>query len=351
MPLFSKIYLQFSHKYIKILPMRENSASDMNVAVFQYLPHYFVKTTVFIFLFCCKPFVHTQENRWYEPFFIEGSAIHYYLPDLFSGIIKPEPGVRAAFGYEYRHFRFAAESGYTHITGTNPMVLDITLIPLTAKAGYNLPLRWGFGLQADLSCGVFFSHTVYYSSAIDMLMDKIQDKQVISPLAGARLYATYTFLSGFIKLYAGGGVDIVFETDGLIPPPVIEAGVSIKPLSLIKRSAKQPVNAVYFQRNSTAMIEEYSGTLDEAGLRLRENPSLRLTMRAYTPPPGDAEWQVQREDGTPALSAARAGYCVQYLQERYGINSSRIKIEYRNAGKASDDAQRELFRCVELIIR
>jgi outer membrane protein OmpA-like peptidoglycan-associated protein len=266
-------------------------------------------------------------------------------------MIIPEPGFRAALGYEYRHFRFAVESGYTHISGNNPLVLDITLIPLTAKIGYNLPLLRGLGLQADLSYGVFFSQTVYYPSAIDMLQDKVQNEKVKSPLAGARLYATYTFLSGFMKLYAGGGVDIILETDGPIPPPVIEAGISIKPFSLLKHSEKQPLNAVHFQKNSTAMIEQYRVTLDEAGKRMKENPSLRITLRTYTPPAGDAEWQVRKNDGTPALSAARAGYCIQYLQERYGINLKRVKIEYKDAGKAADDAQRELFRRVELIIR
>jgi outer membrane protein OmpA-like peptidoglycan-associated protein len=239
------------------------------------------------------------------------------------------------------------ESGYTHIAGNNPLVLDITLVPLTAKIGYNLPLIWGFGLQADLSGGVFFSQTIYYPTAIDMLLENVKKEKTKSPLAGARLYATYTFLSGFMKLYAGGGVDMILETDGPIPPPVIEAGISIKPLS-IKRRAKQSVSTAHFQKNSTAINDRV--TLDEAGKRLKENPSLRLTIRTFTPPAGDAEWQVRRSDGTPALSAARAGYCIQYLQDNYGINSKRIKVEYKDIGKATE-AQRELFRCVELIIR
>jgi hypothetical protein len=314
-------------------------------------PWNFRKTIFFIVLFCCKNLAHTQENRWYQSFFIEGTAVHYYLPELFSGLIKPEPGFRAALGYEYRHFRFAAESGYTHIAGTNPLVLDITLLPLTAKIGYNLPLRWGFGLQTDLSAGVFFSNTVYYSTAIDMLQDRVLDENVISPLAGARLYATYTFLHGLLKLYAGGGVDILFELEGLIPPPVIEAGISIKPFMLLKPSVIKLVNPLFFTVNSAEMITQYNDTLDEAGRRLQEKSSLRLTLRTYTSPAGDVEWQVRRKDGTPALSAARAGYCIQYLQENYGINPNRIKIEYRDAGKASADKQREIFSCVDLIIK
>jgi hypothetical protein len=325
-----------------------------SVFLFQHfgLSKKFVKIAIFTVLIYCKPQLHSQGNSWYNPIFIEGSAIHYYLPELFSGLIIPEPGFRAALGYEYRHFRLAVESGYTHIAGNNPMVLDIVLLPLTAKIGYNLPLIWGFGLQADLSGGVFISQTKFYLSVIDMLMENVQDEQVISPLAGARLYLTYTFLFGMVKLYAGGGVDMILELDGPIPPPVIEAGISLKPLLLIKPSLKRSIkNGALFQVNSAQIIEPYNDTLDEAGRRMQEKSSLHLTLRTYAPPRGDAEWQVRRNDGTPALSAARANYCIEYLKENYGIDPKRIRVVYRDAGRAADGSQREFYRCVEIIIR
>jgi outer membrane protein OmpA-like peptidoglycan-associated protein len=231
------------------------------------------------------------------------------------------------------------------------MVLDIVLIPLTAKVGYHLPIIWGFGLQADLSGGFFISQTKFYASAVDMIMGNEQDEQVISPLTGARLYLTYTFLFGMVKIYAGGGVDVILEDDGAIPPPLIEAGISIKPFSLIKPSLRKSINGVRFQINSAEINEPYNDMLDETGRRMQEKSSLRLTLRTYTPPQGDVEWQVRRNDGTPALSAARARYCIDYLQENYGIDPKRIKIEYKNAGKAADEAQREFYRCVEIIIR
>jgi hypothetical protein len=145
--------------------------------------------------------------------------------------MKPQPGFRVALGYEYRHFRFGIESGYTNIEGINPLVLNIKLIPLTAKFGYHLPLSRGLGLQADVSVGVFFSRAAHYPGVIDMLLDKLLDEKAISPLIGARLYAVYTFPFEWMKIYAGGGADIVPETDGPIPPPVIELGISVKPFA------------------------------------------------------------------------------------------------------------------------
>jgi len=315
----------------------------------------------FFFLFFLLP-ATAQENRWYEPFFMEGSAIHYYLPELFSGLMEPKPGFRGTLGYEYRNFRFALESGYTRIDGTNPLVLETTLVPLTAKLGYNLPLRWGLGLQADVGFGVFFSRTLYYKSAIDMVMGKKQDEQVASPLAGARLYATYTFPFKWLKLYAGGGVDMVLETEGPIPPPVIEAGISIKPLALLRPKAlkteipqTQPPaadtpkrivlsqRAVYFRADSAALIKEYQPVLDDAGRQLRANSALRITLKGYTAPKGT-------DEGMTALSAARSWYCVEYIMKNYGVAEDRMNIEFYGADAAEEQKPWEYRRRVDIYI-
>jgi outer membrane protein OmpA-like peptidoglycan-associated protein len=243
------------------------------------------------------------------------------------------------------------ESGYSRLEGTNPLVLDVTLIPLALKFCYELPIYYGFGAQGGLLAGYFFSKTSRYLTAIDMMTGNLRTDNELNLFAGARLYATWTAKGQFLKIYAGGGADIVLEPDGPIPLPLLEAGISIRPFALFKRPVRQLVNPVYFEINGAAIREQYMPTLDEAGRRLRENPSLRITLRTYAPPPGDAEWQVRRHDETPALSAARAGYCAEYLRENYGVEPGRIRIEYRDAGKASDEARREMFRCVDLIIK
>jgi hypothetical protein len=105
-------------------------------------------------------------------------------------------------------------------------------VPLTGKAGYALPIKWGLGLQADLAFGVLFSKTEHYDTAVNMLMDRRLSSRTNSLFAGAKLYATYTFPGDFVKLYAGGGADVIIETGGPIPLPLVEAGLSFKPLSL-----------------------------------------------------------------------------------------------------------------------
>jgi hypothetical protein len=65
-----------------------------------------------------------------------------------------------AAGYEWKNFRLSVESGYIYIAGTNPLVLDIHLVPLTLKGGYAFHLG-KFGVLPSLGAGmVFVSDTV-----------------------------------------------------------------------------------------------------------------------------------------------------------------------------------------------
>jgi outer membrane protein OmpA-like peptidoglycan-associated protein len=316
------------------------------------------------------------QESWYAPFFIEAAVHMYTPPELFEEHIKPIPGFRAALGYEYKRFRFALESGYTHIEGTNPLLLNLRFIPLMLKTGYSLPLRWGIGLQADLLFGLIFARVEHYETVIHMFTENDKESTNGSAVLGARLYATYTFFNNAFKIYAGGGVDCVFETGGPIPLPVIEAGISVKPFmfrwgsgsggrqskpeeniifshveeNIVVEETEQGrvvrlLNAVYFEANSAVMIESYRHILNEAGERLRENHSLNITLRGYTAPFGTAE-------GRTEISAARAGYCADYLARHYGIARHRINTESYGAERSPQfaGANWESYRCVELII-
>ena len=107
------------------------------------------------------------------------------------------------------------------------------------------------------------------------------------------------------------------------------------------------MNAVYFDSNSAVMTEDALPALDNAGRRLQDNQALHITLTAYYAPEMTAEWQIQRGTGEPALSAARAEQCAEYLTENYGIAPERIKIEYRLASEKKP----ERYRCVELAIK
>ena len=294
-------------------------------------------------------FSYADDNPWYEGFFLEGSAIYYFAPEMFKEYMDTKPGFRGAVGYEFMRIRFAVESGYSHIAGTNPLVKEVTLIPLVFKFGYALPLISVLGLQADLCIGTAFSNTLRYETVIDIILNNLLDDYERSLLTGARLYVTISPLN-FLKIYLGGGIDVIFETEGPVPLPLVEAGLSIKPGAMVNKflnlkNNKPKTVYVHFEENSIFIDRQYIPVLDEIGQKLKDNDSLHVILYSYYAPKG-TQMQVRYTTGEPALATTRAGFCVEYLAENYEIDSSRIKIEYRNAVRKT-----ELYTCVEIIVK
>jgi len=319
---------------------------------------------------------NTHKFPWYEGLFAEVSGTYSFTSELMQNFGEFGFGFRGALGYEYRHFRFAIESGYSKLSGTNPLVSEISLSPVIFKFGYGYPVYSILGIQADISGGVLISSISRYMSAPDIINKKTVKDRYAAPFAGVRFYATVTPLD-YLRIYAGGGSDFIFENSGVIPLPLVEAGVSFKPFilfksiaakrSAVKQSTKDIVfqsssdniiiedtpqgriirlrNAVYFEADSSIMIEIYRPVLDEAGIRLRSNPQLKITFRGFTAPFG-----TERERAE--ISRARAQYCADYLAKQFGIDSSRMKIESYGALRAPEyrDASWESYRCVELLI-
>ena len=130
--------------------------------------------------------------------------------------------------------------------------------------------------------------------------------------------------------------DIVFSS---VPENiVVEETGGVKTVRLL--------NAVYFQADTSVLIEEYRPILDRAGERLLANPEESITLRGYTAPFGTPE-------GRAEISAARARFCADYLAEKYGIPESRMEVEYYGAERSPEfvNAGWESYRCVELIIQ
>jgi len=327
-----------------------------------------------------EPEAETSSNEpqflWYKGFFIEASGTYCFASKLMQNFGEIGFGFRGALGYEYKHFRIAFESGYNKISGANPLISEISLSPVVLKFGYELPLFSIFGIQADVNAGILNSVISRYMNEYDVLNNNILTDKYTAPLAGARLYAVIYPLE-YLKIYIGGGSDFVFETSGIIPVPLVEAGVSFKPFNIsksisVKQSEPKPVtkdivfesvneniiieetsqgrvvrlrNAVYFEADTSVMLEMYRPILDEAGARLRSNPGLVITLRGFTAPFGT-------EQGRAEISRARAEYCADYLSRHYGIPRSRMKVESYGALRAPEyrDASWESYRCVELLI-
>jgi hypothetical protein len=308
-----------------------------------------------------------------------GLAERYGVPE---GLIKPSPGFRAGAGYQWRHWRFSLESGYTYIRGDNPLVLDIALIPLELKAGYVFSPWKNFSIIPLLGAGFTFASVNHYETALDMLMENKTHSADRSLVAGAALRLGWSFLPA-LTLYAGAGVDCIIESGGLIPLPALELGITVKPFlfgkkreAAAKSRGTEPVAAVsavaeaaaieaaaaeiaaaetagpervvltlYFPPERAVPVRPRPAELDAAGELLRSDPELRVTLRGYSAPHGT-------EAGRRSLSEARARFCENYLVREWGIPQERITVERYEDGRLpeGDDGSDPRRRCTEIII-
>jgi len=366
-------------------------------------PIYFsVKTVFFVVFFAFSVPCFSEDFRWYDGFFVEGAFHQYFAPDLLYDYVKTSPGFRAAVGYEYQRFHLAVESGYAYIEGTNPLVLDVKLIPLSLKFGYEYPIIFGFGVQGDLLAGYFFSKINRYETAMDILLGNLQEDNERNLFAGARLYATWSTKGKFLKIYAGGGADVIIENDGPVPLTLVEVGVHIHPLMLIPR--KKPQTQIVYEEPQPTVYEETTPEIfeeieeqvfeepevyEETEIEIFEEPEpepepepvrlLWLVLFSADKTTPDAEGLatldlaasaiigaegeytlVLKGYAAPLVNAAgqdrvsrdRALFCKKYLMEKYGIPEERITVEWHGAKKNPENVNDRPYsqrRSVEII--
>jgi outer membrane protein OmpA-like peptidoglycan-associated protein len=292
-----------------------------------------------------------------------------------GGLVKPDPGFRGAAGYQWKGLRFSLETGYTHIKGDNPLVLDISFVPLSLKAGYVFSL-WNFSIIPLLGAGMIFSHVTHYETAINMLLEKKSRSSSTGFLANAGLRLGWSFIPA-LTLYAGAGIDCVVETGGFIPFPSLEFGLTVRPFMFGKKAPGRPprradaprpgpepaaartepaeepapvpdepaappepesgttaeppepagrvLMVLYFPADTAVPVPSHLVELDGAAELLREYPAAGVTLRGYAAPYGTPE-------GQRALSEARARFCEGYLREQ-GVDGGRITTEWYGAEK------------------
>jgi len=193
----------------------------------------------------------SQTTLWHENLFFDASLLYCVAPDWIGEIVKPEIGFRCAIGYEYSNFRegtflnkfggslrLAIESGCIFMKGNSLLIKEGSIVPLVLKFGYFKPLNTIFGVQADVNLGLAFSQISRYETASDIINNNLKADNNTDLLGGFRLYAAILPLE-FLKVYAGGGVDFIFEKSEPIPLLVIEAGVSLKPFIAARVSAER----------------------------------------------------------------------------------------------------------------
>jgi hypothetical protein len=184
---------------------------------------------IFLLVFTSVGTICFADNTPDKFLFFEGAAHFYFAPEMFSDTVQPKTGVRGALGWGWRRLRFSFASGYTRITGTNPLVRDSTFIPLTFRLGYGQPLGQIFSIRLDLGGGILFSQANLYTSALDNYMGMpTVNKSETNGMAEARLSAVFTLPGNFLQISAGGNGYLLPETGGTLFRGAFEAGLVLK---------------------------------------------------------------------------------------------------------------------------
>ncbi|MCL2722024.1 MAG: hypothetical protein FWD47_11890 [Treponema sp.] len=349
-----------------------------------------------LILFLLSHSVYSQESNWLDGFFITASGQYYLLPD-FAGIssmdlasryassasLNPKPGFRIGAGYELKNWSFALETGYSYISGDNPLVLEIKMIPVLLKMGYSF---YPFNSLSQLSItptaalGVVFVNAQHHKDIIDMLLGNLTySKDTIFLLQpGVRaIWDIFPSRNRILEAFAGFSLDINLETDGIIPLPQIELGLIFRPFGRWKSQPKiesiqeiifvteereiekeddviieielihsRRVFHVLFSPDQTIPTLEGLNNLDNAGALLEQFVNYTITLRGFAAPFVSTAGQME-------VSRQRALFCANYLSEVFNVPNENIAIEWLGSAALPENTEsvnHSRRRSVEIII-
>ncbi|MCL2558552.1 MAG: hypothetical protein FWE09_08745 [Treponema sp.] len=310
-----------------------------------------------------------RPTRWIEGIVFRAGAGQFIAPNLISEHVRMLLGFKGSLGYRFQRLSIEAESGVSRIEGINPLVVDATLVPLLLRAGYAQPLFGGLSIQAEAMGGYVFSTVSHYPAVLDWLMERLLVSKARTPTAGIRASLALDLFDGILRLSAGGGVDALFENDGSLILPVMEAGITLRPFrarfvapapemaaspliasapaiapEAVLREARD-VLVVNFWPDSALMLPGGEAAILAAAAILGESPDDVVILRAYAAQHGT-------EAGRDALSSERAALVAALLAQALPGAADRMRVEIIGARDAPEDSDRsdEARRAVEIII-
>lgn len=288
--------------------------------------------------------------------FFANSAIHSYI--AVAGIqeyASPKISYRVGVGYHLfmsntHSFQFSLNTGQSFISGTNPLVRTLDLIPLYLLAQYEFSPFYFVSFNAGLGTGMFFSNVSRYKTAIDMIQNEISSEKNVLPFVQANLGASLKVLKNSVNICLDFGIDLLPENEGPIPLPYFCVSIKFFPLQVLKFTKflknesgnvkkiveyPQEVNSftkIYFSENSWQIQDEYFPILDYFALYLKgyleknqnEQKNLSIVLTGYSAPFGS-------EDSQDDIAEQRAQNVMEYICSKSGIKSDSFVIRLKSS--------------------
>ena len=173
-----------------------------------------------------------DDGPWFSKFFVQGSWNRYFAPDMAADYIMDDGGFRVGVGYSFDlpynlSVPVYVESGYSHLVGTNPILLDVKSVPLIFFGGVDWTFMDFFKFNFSVGMGAMFSTVEHYESAYDMVKGNLTVSDGSDFLFAFRAGLGFDLVEGFATVYATYGLDLILETDGPIPLPGLNVGLRL----------------------------------------------------------------------------------------------------------------------------
>lgn len=296
----------------------------------------------------------------------------------------PKPGWSATIGWTFPFLKYHEvsaffQSGHRVVSGENPLVRALDIVPFQWGAEYAYsPIRF-FLFGVDTGGGFFYSSISHYETAVKLLSDELTTTTGISPFFAASLHAGIQLFDGSVHFKVLAGIECIAEADGLIPVPTISFQARVYPVRTFRyiRKASKVVEKVvekerivevpvfralppfpfdeyniaviYFDTKEDSIRESVIGVLDSVGAYLEAVPELTIIIEGNSAP-------FDTEDGQYIMGIRRAKVVREYLLEHFNIASRRIRVTSVGSSRsgviiegAENEAYTE-FRCARIIL-
>ncbi|MBD5438192.1 MAG: hypothetical protein HDR37_06460 [Treponema sp.] len=294
----------------------------------------------------------------------------------------PKPGWNAAAGWTFplgrkNDISVFIQSGHHLISGENPLVRTLDIIPLQIAAEWSfspVPLFF-FGVNAG--GGFFYSSISHYETVIALLTEEISTTTGFSPFFSAALHAGISLCDASVQFKAQAGIECISEADGLIPVPAISFQARVYPVRAIRHARKLPVEriiekeiivevpvfpelppfpfdengvaVIYFNTKEDFMRESVAAVLDGVGAYLEAVPELTIIIEGNSAPFDSAKERY-------SMGLRRAKTVREHLLEHFNIAARRIRTTSAGSSRsggivrgAGNDAYTE-FRCARILV-
>lgn len=198
------------------------------------------------FFLIFTPNLHAQDNvsKELEGIFISGSVHQMFAVGELSQYVQPKPGWRAGLGYniilnEKHSFPIFVESGYSFVSGTNPLVRTFDIVPVVGYAGYTFSPLTFLDLFIQIGAGGYFAKVDHYETAIDLAEGNLVTTMGNGLIVGAKLGAGVSLFERSLEIHLNGTVECILERDGPVPLPGASISITLYPVkiySVISRS-------------------------------------------------------------------------------------------------------------------